>query len=345
MDKLFCTRYIRSVKVAVAGRRAVGIEDGGDFAGFKGAYLGDGEGSEVDRYFVAGEGYVSRNGLGGCACCAPDSLFLGHAGERAGQNPSHCRAEQFFRLHLLRMPPAVTIGQSKLVIRVFELVAGEAGDAEVAAQMEQVERAEGSVDGYEIDIGLIDDEKYDSFDVGALEANPDVGVTGMNGCGVGLRGDEMLPAAVVILGTDGIEDSRIVEAGFRITEGVDGDAAQLGYDVPGFVVAGKTVGQVEHGLVEGEVGVEAGVLAESFHAAGNPTVIGISWSFGGRRWRCGLSLGGDGCKGQSCQEEDSGGTEESWHINIDGTIERNADSGKKLASIKMNSIRAGIYGL
>jgi hypothetical protein len=163
----------------------------------------------------------------------------------------------------------------------------------MSTQVEQIERTQGSVDGYEIDVGLVDDEKHDSFDVGALKADPDVGVAWVNCCRMRLRCDEVLPATVMILGANGVQYSRVVEAGLGIAEGVDGDTAQLGDDVPRFVIAGEVAGHVEHGLVEGEISVKAGVLAERFHATGYPAVVGVSWSFGRRRWCCGLSLYGD----------------------------------------------------
>jgi hypothetical protein len=156
-----------------------------------------------------------------------------------------------------------------------EAVAGEAGDAEVSAEVEKVEGTEGSVDDDEVNVGGVGDEQHHTLDVGVREADPEVGGAGSVGLGAGVSGDEMVPAAVMVLGADVGEHFRAVESGLGVSVNVHGDAAEPGDDALGLVVSGEVAGEAEHLAVEGEVGMEAGVLVEGVHAAREPVIVGV----------------------------------------------------------------------
>lgn len=192
----------------------------------------------------------------------------------------------------------------------YEAISGEARDAEVSAQVEEIERTEGSINNDQVNVGGVGDEQDHSFDIAVREANPEVGGAGVVGHGVGVSGDEVTPAAVEVLRANIGEQLGVIESRLGIFVNVDGDAAQAGDDALGLFVSSEVAGEAEHLAVEGEVGVEGGVAAEGVQAAREPGVVGVSRRIGGGltgliagrrggRWRVALLLGTDGERGKS----------------------------------------------
>src|ERR1700722_8110986 len=107
----------------------------------------------------------------------------------------------------------------------------DAGDAEVAAEMDEVEGAEfaGDVDDAHVAGGAGEDG--DAVDVGADEVQPEVGdgAVGLGRVGGGLVGvDQMLPAGGVVGGDDGTHGLGGVEGALGVAVVVDGDAVDGG---------------------------------------------------------------------------------------------------------------------
>jgi len=164
----------------------------------------------------------------------------------------------------------------------------------MAAEMEEVERAEVSVERDNVDVARagLDDDHADN--VASLKFDVKVGVAfdadsvgagaGWNGrlswlawgCDGALRvtllADEMLPSGFVVLLADGVELMRVVHAGLGIAVEVDADSVELGDGFAGVGIASvdEAAGHLDHGAVEGEVVVELGSLAELGDSGGEP---------------------------------------------------------------------------
>ena len=194
-----------------------------------------------------------------------------------GQNgaPFFCAQTGEPQVPRLRFTPlGMTILKiGELWILFAQLIAGEFRNAEVAAQMKQIEGAEGSVDGDEINVGGTGEHHHCAFDIGMLEAYPYIGAALIVGVMSSLRGDHVLPAAVAILLADGFEAGRVVETGRGKFIAVHGNAVQFGDDAARVLIFDEVVGQCEHGAVEGEIGAERGVLADGVHVVRNPGVV------------------------------------------------------------------------
>ena len=87
-----------------------------------------------------------------------------------------------------------------------------------------------------------------------------------------MGGNQMPPAGGFVLPADQVKSGGIVEAGCGKVIAVHGDTVQLGDGVAGVLigVTDEVAGQLEHGAVKGEIGVEGGTLAQSLEALRNP---------------------------------------------------------------------------
>ncbi len=96
--------------------------------------------------------------------------------------------------------------------------------------------------------------------------------------------DQMPPAGGFVLPADQVQRGRIVKAGRSKVIAVHGDTVQLGDRVARFRirVADEVAGQLKHGAVKGEVGVESGALAQDLETLRNPVQ---RWLLGRPVWR------------------------------------------------------------
>jgi hypothetical protein len=152
----------------------------------------------------------------------------------------------------------------------------------MAAQVEEVERAECSVDSDQVDIGRAGEHDDGAGYVGAVESYPDISSAQVAGVVVCMRGDEVLPAAVAILQANGIEAGGIVEAGHGEFVAVHGDAVESGDDAAGVFIVYEIVGQRQHGAIKGEIGAERRVLAYCVHVVRHPVVALLRAGCNGR---------------------------------------------------------------
>jgi len=152
------------------------------------------------------------------------------------------------------------------------MIAGKFWNAEVAAQMEKIERADCAIDGDEIYVRGAGEHDYRALDISVLEAYPDVGAAQVSRVVDRLCGDEMLPAVIVVLLADSFQTAGIVEPGRRELVAVHRDAVQFGDDSAGVFIFNEVVGELKHGAVEGKVGAEGCMLADGVHVVRNPVV-------------------------------------------------------------------------
>src|SRR6202000_449011 len=139
--------------------------------------------------------------------------------------------------------------------------------------MQQVKRAERSVDGDEIDIGGTCQHDDSALDIGMLEAYPHIRAAQVCRVVNGLRCDHMLPAVIGGLLADSFKVSGIVEPGYREFVAMHRDAVQLGDHAARILILDKVVGQRQHGAIKGEVGTEGRMLAHRVHVTGDPILV------------------------------------------------------------------------
>jgi hypothetical protein len=160
------------------------------------------------------------------------------------------------------------------------------GNAEVAAEMDQVERAEGTGDFDSGHLAGAAEEDGDVVDLTVLEVEPEVG-EGLLRCGAILRRgvlvDEVLPAGGAEGGGErghvfGDVEGLVVEA-----EVFDGDGVELAGRA--FAAVEVAVGGLEHVVVEREGGVGRGLGGE---------VVKLVGQTGGLLGREGCGEGEDG---------------------------------------------------
>lgn len=96
------------------------------------------------------------------------------------------------------------------------MVRGKARDSEVAAQVEQIERAEGSIDHDQIEGRGILDENCHSFDVGISEVDPKVCMRRIEILNMVFRCDQMVPPACIICPPHSAKNCWIIRSRFRI---------------------------------------------------------------------------------------------------------------------------------
>src|SRR6185437_3044111 len=125
-------------------------------------------------------------------------------------------------------------------VRLGEMVTVEAGNSKVSAQMEDIERAEGSMHLDDVEVCGLRDEEGQGLDLAVLIKNPEIGAAG----GVdGLSRDEMSPAGRVITRTERSQVRKRVEAGLGVVEDVHGDGFKFVESVLRVFIVGQTAGQ------------------------------------------------------------------------------------------------------
>lgn len=199
-------------------------------------------------------------------------------------------------------------------------VSVEAGDAEVAAQMEQIDGAQVPRDGDQGEAGCGLSKDNRATKIRAVHDYPDIrGLTMRGATGVG-GGDDVLPAAQVIGLADGF-DLRLIYCACRgETEEVDADAIEL---VDGLLQVGIRVGHNtgsggEHVAVKTEAGLCGGLRLELSERRRNPVEndragVVLRVNSGGRVGRAlGVQCGAGGCgtKGGASGKTQNGMREE-----------------------------------
>lgn len=160
-----------------------------------------------------------------------------------------------------------------LGVLLGQMVAGKTWNTEVSAQMEQVERAESSIDRDEVDVRRAGQHDHRAFDISVFKADEDIGAALVVGVACGLRSDEVFPSAIMVLLADGLEAGRVVKSGPGKFIDMHRDAVQVGHDPSRVLVFDEIVGQRQHGAIEGEVCAKRGMLTDSVHIARNPRVV------------------------------------------------------------------------
>jgi hypothetical protein len=130
-------------------------------------------------------------------------------------------------------------------------------DAEVSAEMNEVEGPEFAGDLDDAHVAGRAGEHGNAGDVRAGEVQPEVGdgVAGLGGVGGGLVGvDEVLPAGCVIGVDDGIHRLRRVESRAGIAVVVDGDGGECSGGTVGVHTIGleKILSYLNHAAIEAE---------------------------------------------------------------------------------------------
>jgi hypothetical protein len=173
-------------------------------------------------------------------------------------------------------------------------------NAEVAAEVDQIERTQltGDVNDAHVTGGA--GEHGDAVDVGAGEVEPEVGdgAVGLGGVGGTLvSADEVLPACGVVGGDDGAHGLWCVKGRAGITIVVDGDAGERGGGAIGVhaVREEKVLGDLEHGAVEAEGSVAGGLVGKRGEA-----LIDVRRLLGEREGSC--ESGAENCRGQEFAE-------------------------------------------
>lgn len=143
------------------------------------------------------------------------------------------------------------------------------GDAEVAAEVEEIEGAELAGDFDDGHFARGAEEDGEVVYVGSVEVHPEVGEGLVRGGGVARVGgglDEVLPTGAVVVADEGVHGLGDVEGRLGVAVVLEGDAAERG---GGRAFAGED--GVDHVAIERERGVGAGLgdeTAERFMNAG-----------------------------------------------------------------------------
>ena len=150
-----------------------------------------------------------------------------------------------------------------LDLRVVEGIAVEARDAEVAAQVEQVDGAQIAGHGDEGEAARGGSEDDGAAKIHAVHHDPDVcGVVADSASGLAC-GDEVFPAAHVVGSADGFKGASVGDSRFCEAHSVNADAVKLADCVAVvFVVIPHHAGsEFEHRAVEGEAFFHRGLGA------------------------------------------------------------------------------------
>jgi hypothetical protein len=177
--------------------------------------------------------------------------------------------------------PSEAVGCGMLIVRRGESVAGEFGDAEVSAKVEQVERAKVAGQRYDVQIARAGLQYDHSGYVRALEFDEEVGMSfGADGVGSGcgrwggvtLGAYQVLPSRSFVLLADGVQLPYVVHSGLGVFVEMDGYSVELGDRVAGVGISAidEAAGHLQHGPVKGEVGMEGGGAAKLLDAGGDP---------------------------------------------------------------------------
>ena len=142
----------------------------------------------------------------------------------------------------------------------------------MAAEMQQVNRTDVSVQGDQVEIFRPRDQHHHARHVHVSEVNPQVGLPGAKGVAFVVGCDQVPPTGGFVLPADQVQRGRVIEAGRRKVVAVDRNTIQLGNRVPRLLVgvADEVAGHLKHGPVKGEIGVESGSLAQRLKALWNP---------------------------------------------------------------------------
>jgi len=144
----------------------------------------------------------------------------------------------------------------------------------VAAEVDEVQRAEGSGDLDEVHVAGCADQDGDVVDFSSVVVQPEVGhgSAGLSALGRGgVRVDEMFPSGGMVGGDDGAHCLGGVEGGLVVVICVDGDAIERARGAFEVTVVDEALGLLEHGAVEGHRHVRGGLkgqLAEGLADAG-----------------------------------------------------------------------------
>ena len=155
---------------------------------------------------------------------------------------------------------------------IFELVGVELWDAEVTAEVEQVFWTEVASDSGEGEGTGAVHKDHCAAHVGAVENDPDVCGSVLNGATAdGRGGDDVLPAAQVVGLADGVHIERIGKRICGELENVNADAVKVCDGVAGLVIraSDEACGHGQHGAVEGEAGFGGGLGAEPVKGLGD----------------------------------------------------------------------------
>ncbi len=139
------------------------------------------------------------------------------------------------------------------------------GDAEMAAEVKEIQRAQQA--GYldDVHVALRADEDGNIVDFSSVEVKPHVRnrFCGLRAGSWGLVGvDEMLPACGVIGGYERAHGFRGVKGRPRIVVGIDGNAVKRGGGLPGVAVVDEAAGVVEHGAIKSNGNVSSRLIGE-----------------------------------------------------------------------------------
>ena len=151
-----------------------------------------------------------------------------------------------------------------------EVIAWEARDAEVSAQMQHIEWTQIAGEGDQVEVRRTLKEDYCTSCPHVMKADPEVG------CAISrsrVAGHQVLPPHGGVLPFDRLQQPRIIHAGRCIVVAMHGDAVQPAHRSSKLGVAGafpQAAGQLQHRAVEGEICMEGSGTAERFHALRNP---------------------------------------------------------------------------
>ena len=205
----------------------------------------------------------------------------------------------------------------------------EGGDAEVSAEVEDVDGIEVAGDGDEGEGAGGFRQDHGSADVDAVHDDPDIGGSVMKGTADGGGGDDVLPSAEMVGGADGVDCGLIGDAVGVEAHGVNADALELADDgaVVGFRVGHERGGGAEHVAVEGEAGFGDGEGVELDERGRHPFKRDGGERSGGSGG--GISVVGRLLRGEvgaeecGCEQGKSGGQFPA-HVGL------NADDGERL---------------
>jgi hypothetical protein len=158
------------------------------------------------------------------------------------------------------------------------LVSGKPRNAKMSAKVQEIEGTQVPRDSDEVQIPCTGQQHHHTDDIGAAEIDPEVSSAGGGIRRMRLGGDEVLPTGDTVLFAHCVKTRGIVHSrsGKAIT--VNRDTVQFGDRVGHILLAAieDAARHLQHGAVEGEVGMKRGGVAEFF----DPTWHPVEWLLG-----------------------------------------------------------------
>src|SRR5215475_9683408 len=105
--------------------------------------------------------------------------------------------------------------QALLIVLLDQMITRELWNAEVPAQVQEVERANDAIHRNQVDIRRACQHDHRTLNVSVLKAYPYVGPAQVRGVRVRDRSDKVLPAVVVVLPADRFKTAGIVKSRHR----------------------------------------------------------------------------------------------------------------------------------